>query len=53
VTERIKVFAPATVPDQVDLTRMQPVHRTAWHIAEQAMEPRLLSRMDPTWHPWF
>jgi hypothetical protein len=53
VTERIKLFAPAHVSDQQDLTRMKPVHMSAMHIAEQAMEPRLLSRMDPTWHPWF
>jgi phosphatidylinositol kinase/protein kinase (PI-3 family) len=36
-----------------DVLPVAPIHKQAVELAEAAVAPRTLCRMDPTWHPWF
>jgi transformation/transcription domain-associated protein len=51
VADRLRHFAPTQVGED-DLPD-SPIHRQAVELAEAAVAPRTLCRMDPTWHPWF
>jgi len=51
VAGRLEQFAPARVGE--DEVPRVPIHKTALELADAAMSPKTLCRMDPTWHPWF
>lgn len=51
VADRLRHFAPAQVGE--DELPEAPIHKQAVELAEAAVNPRTLCRMDPTWHPWF
>lgn len=51
VADRLRHFAPMTVGE--DALPDAPIHKQAVELAEAAVNPRTLCRMDPTWHPWF
>jgi transformation/transcription domain-associated protein len=51
VLERVRHFAPEPVSE--DVLPSRPVHHSALELAEAAMSPKTLCRMEPTWMPWY
>ncbi len=49
VTERMKEVSPANYK----LGEAEDPQRAARTLVAEALDPRLLCKADPTWHPWY
>ena len=57
LVHRLKIIAPTQPPPRqehevVGVGAVPGLQQGAVQLVEAALDPRLLCKMDPTWHPW-